>query len=227
MDLRTVSIAITVLVVVAFILHCVSISTNSWVMIRPYYEDFLWKGCYRKSTEIGCDRLPDYRGGAAMVALRSTAVNYSLVGEKPYDLVYGGLWKACIVKDGKERCEALLTGQGQRINTDWIRTVQAFMILACACYLCPLVVVIFFRKKQALLYKILGFAIFLPFIVACIGQFVFSGWSDVNLRYKNYYGYSFFVGGFGSILDYIAFMLAFIAGCNIADKKQPITTRRF
>ena len=63
MDLKTVSIAITVLVVVAFILHCVSISTNSWVMVRPYYEDFLWKGCYRKRTEIGCDRLPDYRGG--------------------------------------------------------------------------------------------------------------------------------------------------------------------
>lgn len=50
-----------------------------------------------------------------MVALRSTAVNYSLVGEKPYDLVYGGLWKACIVKDGKERCEALLTGQGRNL----------------------------------------------------------------------------------------------------------------
>ena len=49
---------------------------------------------------------------AAMVALRSTAVNYSLVGEKPYDLVYGGLWKACIVKNGRERCEPLLTGQG-------------------------------------------------------------------------------------------------------------------
>ena len=49
---------------------------------------------------------------AGMVALRSTAVNYSAVGEKPYDLVYGGLWKACIVKGGKERCEALLVGQG-------------------------------------------------------------------------------------------------------------------
>ena len=49
---------------------------------------------------------------AAMVALRSTAVNYSDVGEKPYDLVYAGLWKACIVKSGKERCEDLLIGQG-------------------------------------------------------------------------------------------------------------------
>ena len=51
-----------------------------------------------------------------MVALRSTAVNYSLVGEKPYDLVYGGLWKACIVKGGSERCEALLTGQGMILS---------------------------------------------------------------------------------------------------------------
>ena len=76
-------------------------------------------------------------------------------------------------------------------------------------------------------YKPFQLSIFFAVIVACIGQFVFSGWSDVNLRYKNYYGYSFFVGGFGSILDYIAFMLAFIAGCNIADKKQPIATRRF
>ena len=66
---------------------------------------------------------------------------------------------------------------------------------------------------------------FCAVIVACIGQFVYSGWSDVNLRYKNYYGYSFFVGAFGSILLYIAFMLAFVAGCNI-DKKKP-TTRRF
>ena len=39
-------------------------------------------------------------------------MNYSDVGEKPYDLVYAGLWKACIVKDGSERCESLLIGQG-------------------------------------------------------------------------------------------------------------------
>ncbi len=61
--------------------------------------------------------------------------------------------------------------------------------------------------------------------MACIGLFVFSGWSDVSIRYKNYYGYSFFVGAFGSVLLYIAFMLAFVAGCK-ADKK-PTTTRRF
>ena len=53
---------------------------------------------------------------AAMVALRSTAVNYSDVGEKPYDLVYAGLWKACIVKDAKERCEDLLIGQGRFLH---------------------------------------------------------------------------------------------------------------
>ena len=63
MDLKKVSIAITLLVVVGFVLHCVSIGTNSWIVVRPYYEDFLWKGCYKKSTEIGCDRLPDYKGG--------------------------------------------------------------------------------------------------------------------------------------------------------------------
>ena len=51
---------------------------------------------------------------AAMVALRSTAVNYSDVGEKPYDLVHAGLWKACIVKNGKDRCEDLLIGQGKQ-----------------------------------------------------------------------------------------------------------------
>ena len=50
-----------------------------------------------------------------MVALRSTAVNYSDVGEKPYELVYAGLWKACIVKNNKERCENLLIGQGKQL----------------------------------------------------------------------------------------------------------------
>lgn len=50
-----------------------------------------------------------------MVALRSTAVNYSDVGEKPYELVYAGLWRACIVKSGKERCENLLIGQGKHL----------------------------------------------------------------------------------------------------------------
>ena len=50
-----------------------------------------------------------------MVALRSTAVNYSAVGEKPYDLVYAGLWKACIVRGGNVRCEDLLIGQGNDI----------------------------------------------------------------------------------------------------------------
>ena len=49
---------------------------------------------------------------AGMVALRTTAVNFSFVGEKPYDLVYGGLWKACLVKNKQESCQPLLVGQG-------------------------------------------------------------------------------------------------------------------
>ena len=63
MDLKAVALSIAILTSVACILHIVAVATNSWIMVRPYYEDFLWKGCYRKSTEIGCDRLPDYKGG--------------------------------------------------------------------------------------------------------------------------------------------------------------------
>lgn len=227
MDLKAVGISVAILVSVGFILHIVAVATNSWIMVRPYYEDFLWKGCYKKDTEIGCDRLPDYKGGAAMVALRSTAVNYSDVGEKPYELVYAGLWRACIVKSGKERCENLLIGQGQRINTDWIRAVQAFMLLAVASYICPLISAACFRNKPNYLYNVLGFATFLPFIISSIGLFIYSGWSDVSLRYKNYYGYSFFVAGFGGILLYVAFMLSFVASCIVGRRKPNTSTRRY
>ena len=63
MDLKAVGISVGILISVGFILHIVAVATNSWIMVRPYYEDFLWKGCYKKKTEIGCDRLPDYKGG--------------------------------------------------------------------------------------------------------------------------------------------------------------------
>ena len=50
-----------------------------------------------------------------MIAMRTVAVNYSLVGEKPYDQVYGGLWQACLVKDGSKTCDDLMVGQGRSL----------------------------------------------------------------------------------------------------------------
>ena len=69
MDLKITGIVIAVLVIAAFIFHIVATATDHWILVNPYYEDFLWKGCYKKGNEIGCDRLgpqgntENYKGG--------------------------------------------------------------------------------------------------------------------------------------------------------------------